>query len=86
MSVVLGAVADISDDEHLLVEWLAEREIPIVLAFTKVDKLKPMRRAQRVKVLAASAQLPGERVIATSAEKGEGIADLWRAIDSLVDA
>ncbi|MEE9607734.1 MAG: ribosome biogenesis GTP-binding protein YihA/YsxC [Myxococcota bacterium] len=77
---------DLSEDEELLVEWLAEREIPVVLAFTKVDKLKPMRRAQRVKELGASAQLPAGRAIATSAEAGDGIAELWRVIDSMVGA
>jgi len=72
---------DISEDETLLVEWLAERDIPTVLALTKVDKLKPMRRAQRVRALRLAANLPAHRVIATSAEKGIGVPDLWTALD-----
>ena len=75
---------DLSEDETLLLEWLAERDVPAILALTKVDKLKPMRRAQRVSRLVAAADLPRERVVATSAETGVGIADLWRAIDALV--
>ena len=75
---------DLSEDEALLLEWLAERDVPAVLALTKVDKLKPMRRAQRVRRLAAAVDLPRERVVATSAETGLGIPDLWRAIDALV--
>ncbi len=75
---------DWSEDEALLVEWLAERDVPVLLALTKSDKLKPMRRAQRARELARAADLPAERVIATSAEKGIGIAQLWSAIDALV--
>jgi GTP-binding protein len=75
---------DVSEDETLLLEWLAERDVPAILALTKVDKLKPMRRAQRVSRLAAAVDLPRERVVATSAETGLGIPDLWRAIDALV--
>ena len=36
---------DVSEDEKLLIDWLAERAIPVLVALTKVDKLKPMRRA-----------------------------------------
>ncbi len=75
---------DLSEDEALLIEWLAERDVPAILALTKVDKLKPMRRAQRVRRLAAAVDLPRERVVATSAETGLGIPDLWRAIDALI--
>ena len=72
---------EISEDETLLLEWLAEREVPAVLALTKVDKLKPMRRAERVRLLTGASGLPKDRVIATSAEKGLGMSELWRAID-----
>ena len=72
---------EISEDETLLLEWLAERELPAVLALTKVDKLKPMRRAERVRLLTGASGLPKDRVIATSAEKGLGMSELWRAID-----
>ena len=72
---------ELGEDETLLLEWLAERGIPTLLALTKVDKLKPMRRAARVRELTAQAGLEAARVIPTSAEKGIGIAELWRAID-----
>ena len=71
---------DVSDDETLLLEWLAEREVPSVVALTKVDKLKPMRRAKRVRELKLQLAGPAERVVATSAERGEGIDALWRTI------
>jgi GTP-binding protein len=72
---------DFSEDEELLVAWLAQRQIPVIVALTKIDKLKPMRRAARVRVLTEQIGLPRESVIPTSAEAGTGIAELWRAID-----
>jgi GTP-binding protein len=75
---------DLSEDETLLLDWLAERDVPAILALTKADKLKPMRRARRVRELAGAVGLPRDRVVATSAEGGLGIAELWRAIDALV--
>lgn len=77
---------DLSEDETLLIAWLAEREVPVILAITKVDKLKPGRRANRVRELRAEAELPAERVVATSAEKRMGLPELWRAIDALLES
>jgi GTP-binding protein len=73
---------DVSDDELDLVAWLEERSIPVIVALTKCDKLKPMRRAARVRELKTAFELPGERVVATSATSGMGIDALWRAIDA----
>jgi GTP-binding protein len=73
---------DWSEDERLLVEWLCERRVPVLVALTKSDKLKPMRRARRLHELRQAIGLPGEAVIATSATTGLGIAELWKAIDA----
>ena len=75
---------DWSEDESLLVAWLAEREVPVRVALTKCDKLKPMRRAQRVRVLKQQTGLAKSHVIATSAQSGDGMQELWAAIDGLV--
>jgi GTP-binding protein len=75
---------ELGPDETDLLAWLAERDVPVVLAITKIDKLKPMRRAASVRALRQAAGLAEGRVVATSAEKGSGIAELWRAIDALL--
>jgi GTP-binding protein len=75
---------DPSEDETLLLEWLAERGIPSLLALTKIDKLKPRERAARLRAMASSLPVPGDRVVATSARIGAGIDELWRAIDTLL--
>ncbi len=72
---------DISEDETLLLEWLAERSVPALVALTKTDKLKPMRRAERVRKLRRQLASSVEEVIVTSAHTGVGIADLWRSVD-----
>jgi GTP-binding protein len=71
---------DVSDDETLLIDWLAEREIPVVLAITKIDKLKPMRRAARIREMKQSIELPATQVIPTSASQKSGLGELWRAV------
>lgn len=71
---------DVSQDETLLIDWLTERGIPTLVAITKTDKLKPMRRAKRIRELKDQLELPKECVIATSAQSGDGMANLWRAI------
>jgi len=75
---------DWSEDEALLVAWLAERRVPVLLAFTKADKLGAAERGRRVRALAARAGVPAERCIVTSAKTGEGIEALWRAIDKIL--
>jgi GTP-binding protein len=76
---------DFSDDETLLIDWLHERGIPVLLAITKIDKLKPMRRAARLRALKATIDLPAANVIATSSEKRIGLDELWQAIDATID-
>lgn len=69
---------DFGEDERLLLDWLAERGVPGRLVLTKVDKLKSMRRKERIRVLAAEIGDAFGKPIATSAESGEGLAELWR--------
>ena len=72
----------ISEDETLLLAWLAERDVPALLAITKIDKLKPMRRKQAIETLRREVDLPRERIVPTSATTSAGIPELWSAIDA----
>lgn len=72
----------VSEDETLLLAWLAEREIPALVAATKSDRERPGRRARRLAALAEGAGLPPERVLAISARTGAGLRELWRALDA----
>ena len=75
---------DPTEDEELLLAWLAQRGIPVVLAITKADKVKRMQQAKRVAKIRDAVDLARDRVIVTSAEKGTGIDELWRVVDELL--
>jgi GTP-binding protein len=75
---------DPSEDETLLLDWLAERQIPALVALTKIDKLKPLKRAARLRDLGGSLPVQADWVIPTSARTGAGIEQLWRVIDTLL--
>jgi GTP-binding protein len=69
---------DWSEDESLLLQWLAEREVPGRVVLTKTDKLKLMRRKERVRALSAAIGEGFGKPISTSAQKGEGLDLVWR--------
>jgi GTP-binding protein len=73
---------DPGEDEELLLQWLDERGIPVLVVFTKADKLKPMRRGARLRALGERLGATVEATPATSTHTGMGIDDLWRAIDA----
>ncbi len=72
---------DPSDDETLLLAWLAEHQREAVVALTKIDKLRRMQRGKRIRELSPRFGLPSERIFATSAQTGEGLDILWQAIE-----
>ena len=65
---------------------LDEQAVPSLVAITKVDKLKPMRRAKRLRELRAQLPSGGDQVIVTSAQTGAGMDELWREIHRLTGA
>jgi GTP-binding protein len=72
---------DPSEDETLLLAWLAERGVPALVAATKCDKCKPGQRAARLRALRKGfAGAPVAAVVPTSAASGLGLRDLWREI------
>jgi GTP-binding protein len=73
---------DPGPDEIDLLPWLAARDVPVVGAATKVDRLSKRERAARLAALAA-AGLP-IAWIATSGKTGEGVEEIWAEIDRAV--
>ncbi len=87
-SVLRGVVALIDarrgaqDEEAELLEWLASADIPAVAVLTKADKLPKNKR--KPAGFAAKKDLGLARTpILFSAQTGEGVEDLWRAISKL---
>lgn len=76
---------DFTEDETLLLDWLAERGIPSQLVITKADKLKPMRRGKRLTELAGQLGEMAFPAIPTSAENRQGLDALWRRIATSIE-
>ncbi len=71
------------DEELDFVPWLAQREIPIVVALTKSDKLAKNKRMLEVAKARRTLALKKDP-FAVSAQTGDGVDALWRAIAGLV--
>ena len=72
-------------EELDFVPWLAARDIPVVVALTKADKLPKNKRM--LEVMRARKTLGLTRdPLAVSAQDGDGIDTMWRALIALVTA
>jgi GTP-binding protein len=75
-----------SDDDRAMLDFLAEMEVPTIVALTKTDKLNKAAARERVAKIARVLALESEQVIPFSAHSGEGRLDLLEAITDLVQA
>ena len=71
------------DEELDFVPWLQQRGVPIVVALTKADKLPKNKRMLEVAKAKKTLALKRDP-FAVSAQTGDGIDELWRAVDKLV--
>ncbi len=69
---------DWSEDESLLLRWLAERGVAGRVVLTKTDKLKRMQRTERIRALTTAIGEGFGKPISTSSQKGEGLDLVWR--------
>ncbi len=70
------------DEELDFVPWLAERDVPVVVALTKADKLAKNKRMLEVKRARQTLSLTRDP-FAVSTLSGDGIDLLWRAVTGL---
>jgi GTP-binding protein len=75
-----------SDDDRDMLDFLAEMEVPTLIALTKTDKLSKQAARQRATEIAADLALEPEQVIPFSAHSGEGRVELLEAISDLMEA
>jgi GTP-binding protein len=73
----------IEADDARLLDFLAAHAIPARLVATKTDKLARGPRLRRLAEIAA--QRAGDPPIAFSAVSGDGVTQLWSAIDALTE-
>lgn len=72
----------VSTEDAQLLEYLAHIERPAILVVTKCDKVNRRERDASLRAITkdARAAYPSLPIVATSAETGEGIPELWREI------
>ena len=75
-----------SEDDRAMLDFLAEVEVPTIVALTKTDKLSKAAARERAGEIARALALETEQIIPFSAHTGEGRVELLEAITELVEA
>lgn len=83
---LLDARHDPTGDDLRMFEFLASIGAPTIVAVTKVDKLRPGQRPDRLAALSESVGVGMEQLLPFSAVTGEGRDELAAAIVSLVES
>ena len=73
-----------SEDDRAMLDFLAEVEVPTIVALTKTDKLSKAVARGRPGEIARTLALDTEQIIPFSAQTGEGRVELLEAITTLV--
>jgi len=68
-----------------MLDFLAELEVPTIVALTKTDKLSKLAARERTAEISRALLLQGDQVIPFSADSGEGRVELLEAITDLVE-
>jgi GTP-binding protein len=75
-----------STDDRDMQDLLAAEHVRVLAALTKADKLPRGQRVQRARELQETLQLDDDQVVVTSAQTGDGVAELREAVAALVSA
>jgi ribosome biogenesis GTP-binding protein YsxC/EngB len=75
-----------SDDDRAMLDFLAEVEVPTIVALTKMDKLGKVAAQAQVAGISRTLALQPDQVIPFSAVTGEGRIELAEAMMQLVEA
>ena len=73
-----------SDDDRAMLDFLADVEVPTIVALTKTDKLSKVAARERAAGIARALAVDTDQVIPFSAQTGEGRVELLDAIIELV--
>lgn len=70
------------EEEIDFINWLVERQLPVILILTKADKLSKNQQKKQVAANAAALHLPAESLICFSAKTRQGMDSVWAAINA----
>lgn len=76
---------DPTDDDRLMLAFLASVGVPTLFALTKIDKLTAAKRKSRIAALVDALETSEDQVIPFSAVTGEGRDELAEAVVALVE-
>ena len=79
LQLVDSRIGPTADDEMML-DFLAQSEIPFVVVATKIDKLNATDRKKNLEAIGNHPLVAGTPVIPFSSLKGEGKEELWKTI------
>lgn len=74
-----------TDDDHQMFRYLAGLGLPTLFVLTKIDKLGRSDRRAAVERAREEIGVGDEQLLVTSAETGEGTAELLAALEALLD-
>ncbi|MFW6090118.1 MAG: ribosome biogenesis GTP-binding protein YihA/YsxC [Gemmatimonadota bacterium] len=83
--VLVDARRGLLEQDEQLLGWLAELQIPTLLALTKIDKLNRSGRARAARELRDALGLPADQLVSTSSATGEGVDTLRDSLFGLLD-
>jgi GTP-binding protein len=83
--LLLDIRRDPSEDDRAMLDFLAELQVPAIVALTKADKLTKAGARERAEEISRTLALEPDQVIQFSAQSGEGRVELLEAIMQLVD-
>lgn len=75
-----------SDDDRGMLDFLAELEVPTIVALTKTDKLSKILAREKAAQISRALALESDQVIPFSTQSGQGRLELLEAIMELVAA
>lgn len=82
--LLLDARREPTDDDRAMLDFLADRETPVLVAITKMDKFGNDAGRERVQAIAAALDLDTDQVVPVSARTGLGRDELAAALMELV--